>query len=58
MIDEHLLNLLACPLCQGDVELQDNKIVCNKCQQSYPIVDGIPILLVAKNDEHPFKKTR
>ena len=46
MIDEKLLALLACPACQGDVELKDNKIVCTRCQRIYPIVDGIPVLLV------------
>ena len=46
MIDEKLLSLLACPACQGDVRLQDKKIVCTRCQKSYPIVDGIPVLLV------------
>ncbi len=51
MIDEKLLALLACPACQGDVELKDKtasapKIVCTRCQREYPIVDGIPVLLV------------
>ena len=46
MIDEKLLALLACPACQGDVQLKDNKIVCMKCQRIYPIIDGIPVLLV------------
>jgi len=45
MIDEKLLALLACPACQGDVELKDNKIVCKQCKREYPIVDGIPVLL-------------
>ena len=42
---EKLLALLACPACQGDVVLKDNKIVCTRCQRNYPIVDGIPVLL-------------
>jgi uncharacterized protein YbaR (Trm112 family) len=46
VIDEKLLALLACPACQGDVALKDDKIVCTRCQRSYPIVDGIPVLLV------------
>jgi len=46
MIDDKLLSLLACPACQGDVVLESNKIVCTRCQRSYPIVDGIPVLLV------------
>ena len=46
MIDEKLLALLACPACQGDVELKSDKIVCTRCGRHYPIVDGIPVLLV------------
>jgi len=46
MIDEKLLDLLACPACQGDVKLKGNKIVCMRCQREYPIIDGIPVLLV------------
>jgi uncharacterized protein YbaR (Trm112 family) len=46
MIDKALLALLACPACQGDIELKENKIVCTRCQRSYPIVDGIPVLLI------------
>jgi uncharacterized protein YbaR (Trm112 family) len=45
MIDEKLLELLACPACQGDVVLKDNQIVCTQCQRVYPIVDGVPVLL-------------
>ncbi len=46
MIDEKLLALLACPACHGDVILKDNQIVCTQCRRAYPIVDGIPVLLV------------
>jgi uncharacterized protein YbaR (Trm112 family) len=46
MMDEKLLALLACPACQGDVQLKDNQIVCTRCHRSYPIIDGIPVLLV------------
>ena len=46
MIDKKLLDVLACPACQGDVELKDNKIVCRKCQRKYPIKNGIPVMLV------------
>lgn len=46
MIDKELLNILACPACQGDVVLKGEKIVCIKCQRKYPIKNGIPIMLV------------
>jgi len=44
-IDDALLALLACPACQGEVELKDNKIACTRCQKEYPIVNGVPVLL-------------
>ena len=46
MIDEQLLAILACPACQGDVILKDEKIVCAGCGRKYPIKDGIPVMLV------------
>ena len=46
MIDQELLDILACPACKGDVQLKDNKIICLKCGRKYPIKDGIPVLLV------------
>ena len=52
MIDEELLALLACPACQGPVELKKdekaNSLMCTRCRHIYPIVDGIPVLLVEK----------
>lgn len=46
MVDQSLLDILACPACQGDVRLQDNKIVCQKCGLKYPIKEDIPVMLV------------
>ncbi len=46
MIDPALLAILACPACQGDLELKEQKLVCLQCNRKYPIKDGIPILLV------------
>ena len=50
-----LMDILACPVCKGDLELkaeeEDEKEVttgslyCAKCNQLYPISDGIPNLL-------------
>lgn len=46
MIDKELLDILACPYCKADVELQENKICCKKCGRKYPIKDGVPIMLI------------
>ena len=50
-----LLDILACPLCKGPLELNveveregeiaTGSLRCPKCQESYPIVDSIPNLL-------------
>lgn len=49
------MDILACPVCKGDLELtvveEDEKEVitgslyCAKCKETYPIEDAIPNLL-------------
>jgi uncharacterized protein YbaR (Trm112 family) len=55
-----LLDILACPLCKGKLELnaeeeKDGEIAagslrCTKCDTSYPITQGIPNLLPPEED--------
>ncbi|WP_406659699.1 methytransferase partner Trm112 [Methanolobus sp. ZRKC3] len=50
-----LMDILACPICKGDlvlnIEKEDaNEVVsgtlyCSKCKEYYPIEDGIPNML-------------
>ncbi len=49
-----LMDILACPMCKGDLELKVEEekdeiitgtLYCAKCDESYPIEDGIPNLL-------------
>ncbi len=50
-----LLDILACPLCKSDLELEveeeneeeiiKGKLICKKCKVEYPIEDGIPNML-------------
>ncbi|MBI4266937.1 MAG: methytransferase partner Trm112 [Chloroflexi bacterium] len=50
-----LVNILACPVCQGKLELTVAKdsgrevitgaLYCRRCHELYPIADGIPNLL-------------
>jgi len=46
-ISKELYDVLACPTCKGDVHYNDDKsgLVCDKCDFTYPIKDGIPIML-------------
>ncbi|MBT9145313.1 MAG: hypothetical protein DDT42_01183 [candidate division WS2 bacterium] len=48
MIDKELLEILACPVCKGDVKEIDDKIICLECKRRYPIKDGVPIMLEDK----------
>jgi uncharacterized protein YbaR (Trm112 family) len=46
-ISDELLEILACPVCKGDLEYnkEENKLICHKCRLKYPIREGIPIML-------------
>lgn len=48
MIDQELLEILACPACKAAVRLEGERIVCTNpaCGLRYPIRDGIPVMLV------------
>lgn len=49
MIDKKLLEILICPNCHGEVEYREDQseIVCvGDCRYAYPVVDGIPHMLV------------
>jgi len=39
-----LLEILACPLCKGDIEYDSerNVLICHRCKVYFEIVDGIP----------------
>lgn len=51
MIDQELLDILACPACKADIELKDNKIVCKKCGRKYPVRNGIPVMLIDEAEQ-------
>jgi len=54
-LKKELMNILACPICKGDLVLNITKendeeivsgtIYCSKCNEHYPIEDGIPNML-------------
>ena len=49
MLDEKILNLLACPKCSGELILQNDELICENDKLSYPIIDGIPMLLIEES---------
>ncbi len=46
VIDEELLRVAACPICpdRPGLQLIGHSLVCTKCQNAFPVSDGIPQL--------------
>lgn len=45
-LDPRLLEILCCPACHGDLLEQSDGLHCLGCGLTYPIEDGIPVMLV------------
>ncbi|EDP76431.1 Trm112 family protein [Hydrogenivirga sp. 128-5-R1-1] len=47
MLDRKLLEILACPVCKGDLLYEEEKdiLVCERCGVYYEVKEGIPVLL-------------
>lgn len=46
-MDRYLLDILACPICKGKLQLDQSTetLLCRYDKLAYPIRDGIPIML-------------
>ena len=56
MIDNDLLKMLVCPQSKEPLELIGGELVCEKSKLAYPIIDGIPILLIEEARKIESKK--
>lgn len=47
-MDTTILNILACPACNAPLEQQNNSpgLLCGNCGLLFPVIDGIPVLLI------------
>lgn len=47
-LSKKLLEILACPQCKGPVRPvgEETALVCDLCRLSYPVRDGIPVMLI------------
>lgn len=52
MFKKELLPLICCPDCRGDLVIKNNGLFCKNCSITFPVKDGIPVLLPSsmKND--------
>lgn len=54
MVSKELMDVLACPICKGDIELKGKFIVCRKCKKAFPVLDDVPDMLI--EDAWPLDK--
>ena len=47
-LSPQLLEILVCPKCKGALEYREREsaLLCQACGLSYPIRDGIPVMLI------------
>ena len=48
MLNQELLDILACPKCKGDLEYdsKNDRLTCHSCRLRYAIREDIPIMLI------------
>jgi len=56
MITQELLEILRCPACVREKEgllkfYKENWFICHDCGRKYPVVDGIPVMLIEQGDK-------
>jgi uncharacterized protein YbaR (Trm112 family) len=46
-VDKKLLDILACPVCKGELEYdqENSELICKKDKLAFPIRDDIPVML-------------
>lgn len=46
MIEERLMEILRCPLGKSKLRQENDALVCERCGVSFPVREGIPVMLV------------
>ena len=51
MIPDHYYTVICCPQCKSDLETNEEEgLSCQSCKSTYPVVEGIPILLQVEDE--------
>ena len=50
MLDKKLLEILACPICKGELRFDKSaqELVCAVDKLAFPVRDGVPVMLTAE----------
>jgi uncharacterized protein len=49
--DASIAGQLACPACYGSLRHENAELICTACGRAYPVIDGIPVLIVARAEK-------
>lgn len=52
LLDQFIINNIICPNCKNDQLILKENLFCKDCDQMYPIIYGIPILITKKKCEY------
>ena len=52
LLDQFIINNIICPNCKNDQLILKDNLFCKDCDQMYPIIYGIPILITKKKCEY------
>jgi uncharacterized protein YbaR (Trm112 family) len=49
-MDKSLLEILACPLCKGELlyDLANQELICRFDRVAYPVINDIPVMLESR----------
>ena len=50
MLDKKLLEILACPICKGELHYDKSakELICAADKVAFPVRDGVPVMLTAE----------
>jgi hypothetical protein len=51
------LSQLACPACIGGLRAAGPQVICASCGRAYPVIDGIPVLIMERAETSGGGKT-
>lgn len=53
MLDDQLLEILACPECKGELEYdrENDRLVCHACRLRFAVEDDIPFMLLEEAEK-------
>ena len=56
-LDKELIEILRCPKCKGELDVEEAAFACAKCLLRYRVVDGIPNFIIDEAEPLEPRKT-